>query len=103
MELWFGTLHRAVESPEPGFKSRLLHLDELAGQNESGEKEDEFDERHGDQHGRLHLSDCFWLSSHALHRRVSDEAEADSDAENCESESESCHDGFLMFSLCIEC
>jgi len=61
---------------------------EGASANEDGEQEDKFNKRESDEHSCLELTDCFWLSSHALHSAVSDEAEANSATNGGHSECE---------------
>jgi hypothetical protein len=61
---------------------------ERASANEDGEQEDKFDKCESDEHSCLELTDSFWLSSHALHSAVSDEAEANAASNSGHSECE---------------
>jgi hypothetical protein len=59
-----------------------------AGAEEDGQKEDELNEGHGDEHGSLHLADGFRLSSHSIHGGGSDHSKANGAAKGGESECE---------------
>jgi hypothetical protein len=59
---------------------RLLASDS-AGNDEDGEKEYEFNERHSDQHLNLQLTNGFRLSGHSLHGTVANQSKSNTYAE----------------------
>jgi hypothetical protein len=82
-------------------KGRVLAADETLSEEE-GEKEDEFDERHSDQHSNLELADSLWLSAHSVHSSESDQTEADPNSEHCDSVSNEVIHGYF-FSCFLVC
>jgi hypothetical protein len=80
---------RLHQPPLKGFEFFRLLASDSARNDEDGEKEYELNERESDEHHNLKLTDGFRLSSHALHRSVTDQAEANTHAECRNSDSKS--------------
>jgi hypothetical protein len=76
---------QGAERPSQITNSSLLR--DEAGSSEDGQEAHELDECESDEHLDLKLTDCFWLSSHALKSTISDHPEPDTDAEDCDSDS----------------